>query len=77
MQDENPIMKARKRAGFKSALQASEALGFGQALYNKYENGKRNPGHENLKRMALAFGCRTDHLLGVEPLPEAAAQAAS
>lgn len=71
MQDENPIKKARIRAGFPSANQASTALGIGQALYNKYENGLRNPGGKNLVRLAAAFGCRVDHLLGVEPLPAA------
>lgn len=63
------IASARKRAGFPSQNQASQALGIGQALYNKYESGERRPGRDALVLIARGFGCRVDYLLGLEDAP--------
>lgn len=67
------VREARERAGFPSQGAAARAAGIDQATYNLYENGKKLPGRESLIKLANAFGCRVDHLLGREPLPARAA----
>lgn len=69
MDQPNPVKAAREWAGYESAYQAARALGLDQSAYNKIENGNLQPGRKTLLALAKGFGCRTDALLGLEPLP--------
>jgi transcriptional regulator with XRE-family HTH domain len=69
MDKPKPIQAARKWAGYESANQAARALGLDQSAYNKMEKGDHKPSADTLVRLARGFGCKTDHLLGLEDLP--------
>lgn len=65
----NAVKAARIWAGFESANAAAKALKMDQSSYNKLEKNGRFPGGKMLKRLAHGFGCKADHLLGMEDLP--------
>lgn len=45
--------------------QLGSILGVAQNTICNWENGKRDPDYESLKKMALFFNCSTDYLLGI------------
>ena len=71
------IKAAREWAGYTSANRASKALKMDQSHYNKLELEVFQPSADTLRDLAKGFGCSTDNLLGLKPLPRRAAKAAS
>ncbi|WP_041768719.1 helix-turn-helix domain-containing protein [Pseudovibrio sp. FO-BEG1] len=51
------LKSSRKKAGFKSAESAIEALGVPTQTYQSYELSRRTPGLDRLKELARAFEC--------------------
>lgn len=74
---DNAIREARKWSGFASANKAAKAAGLDQSYYNKLENKTRRPSTPALISLSRTFGCSTDQLLGLDPLPERQHAAAS
>lgn len=71
MDEPNPVKAAREWAGYESANQAAIALKLDQSQYNKIERGVLKPGRKLILKLVQGFGCRSDHILGLEPLPAA------
>lgn len=58
------IRIARERAGL-NRNQAALALGVSWQHYDSWENGKRNPTAESLRKVAEVFGVSLDELVGL------------
>lgn len=59
------LKELRIKAGI-SQIAVAQALGISRQAYNYYENGKRDPDTEMIKRIAEYFNVSTDYLLGRE-----------
>jgi transcriptional regulator with XRE-family HTH domain len=57
------LRDARKARGW-NQLQAAERVGVSPVRLNLWENGKEAPGTEGLLRVAIAYDCPVDELLG-------------
>ena len=57
------IKEIRKGLGI-SQTKLGEFCGVTKSTISQYENGKREPDIATLKRIAAAFGCSVDYLLG-------------
>ncbi len=57
------IRELRKAQGL-SLKRLGEILGVAESTMSLYENGKRQPDYETLKKIATHFNVSTDYLLG-------------
>lgn len=64
----NRISELRKAQKL-SQKALGEIIGVAQNTVCNWENGKRDPDYESLKKLALFFDCSTDYLLGHEKKP--------
>ena len=65
-------MKRIKELRKKNALtmkRLGEIINVSEAAVSQYENGKRQPDYETLRKIADYFGVSTDYLLGREDNP--------
>jgi transcriptional regulator with XRE-family HTH domain len=68
-------LKNRARELGLSDAEVARRLGLSQARYNHYTNDVHEPDLHTLTRIAAALGVQTDHLLGVQQMPEGREQA--
>lgn len=61
----NRLREARELRGY-SQKQVADYLGLTSQAYGYYERGERNPGAENLRKIAAFFDVSLDFLLGIE-----------
>jgi transcriptional regulator with XRE-family HTH domain len=64
----NRLSYLRKKAGLKQEEMAAK-IGVARTTYAMYEQGKRHPDFEILRKIALYFEVTTDYLLGLSNTP--------
>lgn len=63
------LKNARERAGL-SQKEAAIEIGVGNAVLSNYENNRRDPDTETLKKIAITYDISVDYLLGLTNLPK-------
>ena len=63
------LKKLRSSTPYTQA-QLADTLGVARTTYAMYEQGKREPDHETLNKIADHFNVSTDYLLGRTDIPE-------
>lgn len=64
------LRKARERAGFESAAEATRRFGWSEPAYRHHENGTRSYGPDAAKKYGRAFKVKAGWLLGIDGIDD-------